>query len=275
MINNFLIYSHPIITIQGAGSSENPDFLTTYDVFNVENRVTNGPDLVQQVLGALYASVQTSAYGGTGLLNQDAAADVNLWLPRYRNAQVATEPYQVLKQQQRITFTYNNPGVNPIANLQSSYLGKLVWRDDSQVSLDRPFTYYTPVMTVPAGLGASVTTYIQIQATGTDMVSMQPGSSYDTGLYCQAFLGTNTGGFGSVAVNIRDTGTGYNFMNTPVVMENFTYDLRVEGAAFPRGFNPFVMPSRHRYEIQFINLVGRESYQVQLAFFGQQCSYSY
>lgn len=272
MYDNFIIYSHPIVSIPAA-DSRNVDFLVTERPFRVENRVFTSA-YKKQISEGVFATVPfaqgdlicNEAEGGAGSatwLLQTAGGDATCWLPPYQSSERIRDIYE-LNQGNRITFSYDNRTANQIYNVQASWIGYKIGTERPSGKVLRPAKYYLPVSTVAPG----------------DTVIRQITIIGDMSLLVRAFMVTPVQA-NSLAVSIRNLATGYLYTNVPTLIENFTYmpgnnQLWGIGAAIsanfrPLGFSPFIIPNRSTLQFEFQN-IGFDTQTFQFCLWGSNYS---
>jgi hypothetical protein len=253
LVNDFHVYAHPPVAVTPA-MSVTPDFQITQEPLIVDNRVTTGPDAVNGVFDVIDATLTTGQGGGNELMNQNAAADINIWLPTLRSSE-AIPAVGLLSPLQRVTANYFNRSVaTDIANLQTVFLGHYVDRTNTpDFPLIRPYTYYSNKIVLDNGQSGQM--YINV-----DM-------AYDLlvrAFFCRSpFLG------GLITIQDRQ----YSLMNTPVFPETVAYRTLGETVNFKMPFVPWVAQRGHRYIINCINVSGQDQQTYQFAFWGQLCDY--
>lgn len=251
MQNNFLIYSHTLLTVPALGTVTG-DFLTTSVPFVAENRVSNVSTLGATFNGLIISSVLGGS-GGEQILLEQFGMDSGMWMPPYNQSEriqnlLPLSPYE------RVSFTYRNNTVADIANVQSSFVGYQNYNDITPIEENLPYIYQTKQVVIPAG--GSVTVNVQINP--------------DKDFHCRAF--TSVFPVNSILCSVRDAGTGYLYMNVPTLMDNFVYDFINENNFRPLGFSPFVIQRRTTLEVTFTNL-SRVDVTTALSLWGNHCYY--
>ena len=262
MINSFQIWAHAPINLLPS-TQLNPDFQIAQTLFHVENMVSTLVDATQTNDAGVLATMITGGNGGSNLQNQNIGAAPGLWLPPFRNSEGTDEIVQ-LAPYERMSFTYDNVDtVNEFDNIQTAFLGHNDYTGAYSVQLIRRFLALTPLVTVPAG--GTVNQTIFINPFNDD----QAGVGY--GMLVKAFVGIYPSL--SMLVIIRDEGSMYQLMNTPIFMDNFVYNFNAENNFRPQPFSPWIAPQRHQYTVSFLN-TSDEDAPAQLGFYGNLCSWT-
>lgn len=253
IVNDLHVYAHPPVDV-AAGTSITPDFQITQDPLIVDNRVTTGPDATDGVFDLIDATLTTGQGGGNELMNQNSAADINLWLPTLRSSE-AIPAVALLSPLQRMTVNYFNRSANtPVTKLQTVFLGHYMDRSNApDFPLVRPYTYYSNKIVLDDG--------------ETGQMNINIDAAYDLfvrAFFCRApFLGA--------LVSVQDR--QYSLMNTPVFAETVAYRTLGETVNFKMPFVPWIAQRGHRYIINCTNVSGQDGETFQFAFFGQLCEY--
>lgn len=250
MIETFQIFAHDIATVP-ANDLATRDFLTNNVEFRVENRVSNAGLLSP---GTALFQMFDGAFGQGPLLLQSEAADGQMFLPTFESSE-ALEDVWFLNPTQRVSFSIQNLSGSTIGPIQTCCIGhKNIDAGYPGATPLRPMQYNTTPIVIPAGR--------------TNSIEITTDMAYD--FLCRAFTALTSGDKYGVAVSIKNKGTGYDYMNTPILLGNFTYNFGDALNFHPRPFSPFIIPYRTTLQITFTELTGNDT-TVTLGLWGTHC----
>ena len=255
MIETFQIFGH-IITSIGANDIQTNDFLTNNDSYAVENMVSNIAKIAGP--GAALCSMFDGQVGTGASLLQSQSMDATQFLPLFQTSEATDSPW-FLSPTQRVSFTYQNLTGSVLPFVQSVLLGhKVLDNGYGDAITIRPMQYVTP--------------FIVVSAASPNSIQITTDVAYD--FLCRAFTFFDSLDLDSTSVMIRNVGTGYQYMNTPVLLRNFCYSFA--GGEInnfrPYPFTPFIIPARTTLEFTFYNLNAMNATTVAVGLFGNHCT---